>query len=86
VRFPESVDVAAAVSLAGVGLDRTELVVNRRSVPRTQSSRGRGRGAIRSLRFEIANVATEENPRTGRLVAMSLVRALLDGTASFTVG
>jgi aspartate dehydrogenase len=86
LRFPESVNVAAAVSLAGIGFDRTELVVivdpaidrNRHEIT--------AEGAFGSLRFEIANVPTAENPRTGRIVAMSVVRALLDRSASLLIG
>jgi aspartate dehydrogenase len=84
--FPESVNVAAAVSLAGIGFDRTELVVvadpgidrNRHEVV--------AEGAFGSLRFEIANVPSDENPRTGRIVAMSVVRALRDRQSGLVVG
>jgi aspartate dehydrogenase len=76
LRFPESINVAAAVSLAGIGLDRTEVRViadpgvlrNRHEVV--------AEGAFGKLRFEIENVPTLDNPRTGRLVAMSVVHAL----------
>lgn len=86
LRFPESVNVAAAVSLAGIGFDRTELVVvadpgidrNRHEVT--------AEGAFGTLRFEIANVPSAENPRTGRIVAMSVVRAILDRRATLVVG
>jgi aspartate dehydrogenase len=86
VRFPESVNVAAAVSLAGIGFDRTELVVI--ADPAIDRNRHEivAEGAFGSLRFEVANVPTDENPRTGRLVAMSVVRALLDRTASMVIG
>lgn len=86
IRFPESVNVAAAVSLAGIGFDRTELVVvadpfidrNRHEIV--------AEGAFGTLRFEIDNVPSEANPRTGRIVAASVVRALLDRSATLVVG
>jgi aspartate dehydrogenase len=33
-------------------------------------------GAFGSLRFAISNVPSDENPRTGRIVAMSVIQAL----------
>ncbi len=86
IRFPESVNVAAAVSLAGIGFDRTELVVV--ADPSVDRNRHEvlAEGAFGSLRFEIANVPTEENPRTGRIVAMSVIRALLDRSAALVIG
>jgi aspartate dehydrogenase len=85
LRFPESINVAAAVSLAGIGLDRTQvrviadpaLVRNRHEVV--------AEGAFGTLRFEIENVPTE-NPRTGRLVAMSVVQALRRRQALIAIG
>jgi aspartate dehydrogenase len=86
IRFPESVNVAAAVSLAGIGFDRTELVVVADPALERNVHEITAEGAFGSLRFEIANVPTEENPRTGRIVAMSVVRALLDRRASLVIG
>jgi aspartate dehydrogenase len=86
LRFPESVNVAAAVSLAGIGLDRTEL----RVVADPTIERNRHEvvveGAFGRLEIRIENVPSEENPRTGRIVAMSVVRALLDRRAPLVVG
>jgi aspartate dehydrogenase len=77
-RFPESANVVAAVSLAGIGFDRTEMAV----VADPHATRNvhvvTAEGAFGSLRVEIQNVATEENPRTARLAAMSAYRALID--------
>lgn len=86
LRFPESINVAAAVSLAGLGLDRTEVVVVADpSLDRNQHV-VEAEGAFGHLTFAIQNVPTPENPRTGRLVAMSLLHALRNRRASFVVG
>jgi aspartate dehydrogenase len=86
LRFPESVNVAAAVSLAGIGLDRTEL----RVVADPTVERNRHEvvvdGAFGRLEVRIENIPSDENPRTGRIVAMSVVRALLDRRSPFTIG
>jgi aspartate dehydrogenase len=74
--FPESINVAAAVSLAGLGLDRTEVRVV--ADPTLERNRHEvvAEGDFGYLRFEIENVPSDDNPRTGRLVAMSVVQAL----------
>jgi aspartate dehydrogenase len=84
--FPESINVAAAVSLAGIGLDRTEVcVIADPSVQRNQHEVV-AEGAFGRLRFEIQNVPTDQNPRTGRLVAMSLAQALRARRPGLSVG
>jgi aspartate dehydrogenase len=86
LRFPESINVAAAVSLAGIGLDRTIVrVVADPSVDRNQHEVV-AEGAFGTLRFEIRNIPSAENPRTGRLVAMSVLHALRKRQALLVVG
>jgi aspartate dehydrogenase len=86
LRFPESMNVAAAVSLAGIGFDRTEVriladpdcLVNRHEVV--------AEGAFGTFRFEIQNVPSETNPKTSRIVAASVVKSLLQRQSCLTVG
>jgi aspartate dehydrogenase len=86
LRFPESINVAAAVSLAGIGLDRTEVcVIADPSIERNQHEVV-VHGTFGELRFEIGNIPTDDNPRTGRLVAMSVVHALRRRRATLVVG
>jgi aspartate dehydrogenase len=86
LRFPESINVAAAVSLAGIGLDRTEVrVIADPNVDRN-SHEVVAQGEFGELRFEIRNIPTDDNPRTGRLVAMSVVHALRQRHAILVVG
>jgi len=86
LRFPESINVAAAVSLAGIGLDRTEVCVI--ADPTVDRNRHEvvAQGEFGELRFEIANIPTDDNPRTGRLVAMSVVHALRQRRAALVLG
>jgi aspartate dehydrogenase len=74
--FPANVNVAAALGLAGIGVDRTRLeiwadpAVSRNThtiVVDSDSSR---------LELKIENVPTEENPRTGKIVAQSVIATL----------
>lgn len=85
-RFPESVNVAAAVSLAGIGFDRTEVTVIADPTATRNHHEIIAEGAFGSLRCEIAGIPSAENPRTARLVAMSVVHALRSRTAPFGVG
>jgi aspartate dehydrogenase len=86
LRFPESVNVAAAVSLAGIGFDRTEVcVVADPSIARN-THEVYARGAFGELRFTIRNVPSDANPRTGRLVAMSVVHTLRRLRAPLVIG
>jgi aspartate dehydrogenase len=84
--FPESINVAAAVSLAGIGLDRTEVRVV--ADPRVERNQHEvvAQGAFGELRFEIKNVPSDDNPKTGRLVAMSVVHALRRRRARLVIG
>jgi aspartate dehydrogenase len=85
LKFPENVNVCAAVSLAGIGLDRTEMcIVADPGVERNQHEVV-AEGDFGRLRFEIQNIPTEK-PATGRLVAMSVFKELMARRASFLVG
>lgn len=86
VLFPESVNVAAAVSLAGLGLDRTVVRVVADPAVQRNTHQVDVRGYFGTLRFQIQNIPSETNPRTGRLVAMSVARALAIRTAPLVVG
>jgi len=75
-RFPESINVAAAVSLAGLGFDRTQVVVIADPTIQRNQHEVAAQGKFGEFRFEIRNVPSADNPRTGKLVAMSVLHAL----------
>jgi len=83
--FPENVNVAAALSLAGIGADRTtiEIWVD----PSVTRNIHRVVVEADSARFEmsIENVPSE-NPKTGRITALSALAALRKMTAPLRVG
>ena len=86
VAFPANVNVAAALGLAGIGPDRTQLEVwadpsiqrNRHEITVESDSA--------SMRFEIENIPSEANPRTGRIVAHSVIATLERLNATLVVG
>jgi aspartate dehydrogenase len=86
LRFPESINVAAAISLAGIGLDRTEVCVVADPTIDRNSHEVVAEGEFGELRFEIRNIPTDDNPRTGRLVAMSILHCLRRRSAAVVVG
>lgn len=86
LRFPESINVAAAVSLAGIGLDRTEVQVLADPALDRNHHEVIAEGAFGMFRFEIQSIPSEGNARTSQLAAMSVVHALLMRRAPLIVG
>ena len=84
--FPSNVNVAAALGLAGVGADRTELEIW--ADPAKQRNCHRIVVDADSARFtlDIENIPTDENPGTGRITALSLIAALRSLSAPLKVG
>ncbi|HSE77101.1 MAG TPA: aspartate dehydrogenase [Alphaproteobacteria bacterium] len=84
--FPANVNVAAALSLAGIGPDRTRLEVwadptLTRNVHRIEIDADSAR-----LSMQIENIPSADNPRTGRITALSVVAALRGLVAPLKVG
>ena len=84
--FPANVNVAAALSFAGIGPERTRLEIW--ADPHVTRNTHRIVVEADSARFEmrIENVPTDENPRTGRITALSVIAALRRLTATLCVG
>jgi aspartate dehydrogenase len=85
IRFPENVNVAAAISLAGLGLDKTTVRVIADPTVVRNTHEIEACGEFGELRITLQNIPTE-NPKTGRLTAMSMVKALRNLTAEVVVG
>ncbi len=84
--FPANVNVAAALSLAGIGPDRTRLEIW--ADPDIRRNTHHIVVEADSARFEttIENVPSEENPRTGRITALSVIATLRGLVAPLKVG
>jgi len=75
--FPANVNVTAAVSLAGIGPDRTRVrILAVPGLPRNCHDID-VEGEFGKLHVHIENVPTE-NPKTGKLTALSIIRAVQD--------
>jgi aspartate dehydrogenase len=73
--FPDNVNVAAAVALAGVGMERTRLCVIADPTVVRNTHDVQVRGYFGTLRVVIENIPTG-NPKTGRIVSLSIVKTL----------
>ena len=84
--FPANVNVAAALGLAGIGPERTRVEIW--ADPGVTRNTHEIRLEAETVRFQlrIENVPSEENPRTGRSVAPSVVAALRRFVAPLVVG
>lgn len=86
IGFPANVNVAAALALAGIGADATKLEVW--ADPDVDRNMHRIEVDADSCRFtlEIANVPSEENPRTGKNTALSVLACLKGLTQTLKIG
>lgn len=86
VLFPQNVNVAAALALAGVGLDATRMRVYADPTVTHNTHEVYARGAFGEVHLTLRNVPTPENPKTGRIVVMSVLKAVRNRRAALVVG
>jgi aspartate dehydrogenase len=85
-RYPQNVNISAAVALAGLGLDRTRLTIVADPTIQSHVVEIFAEGAFGSFRFTEDVLPTEANPKTGRLVAMAVIRTIRELTAPLVIG
>lgn len=83
--FPANLNVSAAVSLAGLGPDKTQVRIL--AVPGLERNCHdiEVEGEFGLLTIHIENIPTE-NPRTGRLTALSIIRSVQDAADPVRIG
>ena len=84
--FPANVNVSAAVSMAGIGPHKTRLQVIADPAVTRNTHDIVAEGEFGLMRFHIENVPSEENPRTGRLTALSVLAYLKQLTSPLHLG
>lgn len=83
--FPANLNVSAAVSLAGIGADRTQVRIV--AVPGLERNCHdiEVEGEFGLLTVHIENIPSE-NPRTGKLTALSIIRSVQDAMDPVRIG
>jgi aspartate dehydrogenase len=72
--------------LAGIGLDRTWLTIIADPGIATHQVEIDAKGAFGSFRFAEDVIPSAENPKTGRLVAMAMVKTVRQLRSTLVVG
>jgi aspartate dehydrogenase len=85
-KFPQSINIAAALSLAGIGFDRTRIriLADPGITHNTHEIRLRGEAGRLTLKFE--NVPVPANPKTTYLACLSVLAALRNIRSFYRVG
>lgn len=84
--FPESVNVSAALSLAGVGFEKTEVRVMVDPTIRKNIHEVYADGKFGELQLQVQNTPSPANPKTGYIVAMSMCKVLRQISSPLKVG
>ncbi len=84
--FPQNVNVVASLSLAGVGFDGTAIKMYADPTISHNTFELYARGEFGELKVELKNIPYPENPKTGHLVVMSLIKAIRRLEERFIVG
>ena len=84
--FPANVNVVAALALAGIGPDRTTIEIWADPTVTRNVHRIEVEAEAARFSMQIENVPSAENPRTGRLTALSVIAALKKLSAPLAIG
>jgi aspartate dehydrogenase len=84
--FPANVNVAAALSLAGVGADRTEVQILADPTSDKNIHEIEAEGEFGKLFVRMENVPSPTNPKTSHMAALSAIALLRRITAPLVVG
>lgn len=84
--FPRNINVAATVSLAGIGFERTKVEII--ADPNTDQNHHKivAKGKFGTMIAEVYNLPFEKNPKTSRIAAHSAVAAIKKIVDTFWVG
>ncbi|WP_096198853.1 aspartate dehydrogenase [Bacillus sp. FJAT-45350] len=84
--FPENVNVSAALSIAGVGFEKTNVEVYVDPTLDKNKHEISIKGLFGDSRIQIQNTPSENNPKTGYIVAMSIAKVLNSYTSDIVIG
>lgn len=84
--YPQNVNISAATAFAGIGLDRTRVVIVADPTISTHVCEIAARGPLGSMRFVEDLVPSPENRKTSTLVGHAIVKTLRNRVATLVVG
>lgn len=84
--YPGNVNISMATALAGIGPDRTELVIVADPSISTHVVGIEAEGVFGRFSFEEDVLPSEANQKTGRIVAMALIKTVRQLSAPMVVG
>ncbi len=84
--YPQNVNISAATALAGIGLDRTRVVIIADPAITTHVCEISAKGKLGSMRFVEDLVPSPENRKTSTLVGHAIVKTLRNRTATLVIG
>ena len=84
--FPANVNVSAALSMAGIGPNKTAILIYADPTVTRNTHEIQVEGEFGKLTIKIENVPSPENPRTGKLSALSALATLRRITSHIQIG
>ena len=75
-KFPKNINVAACLSLAGIGFDKTKVKIVADPVVKYNSHKVLAHGKFGRLRAEVENLPNPNNPRSSYLASLSAIATL----------
>lgn len=85
-KFPKNVNVAATLSLAGIGFDKTKVRVVADPAVKNNRHEVHVKGEFGEMRAQVDNVPSPQNPKTSYLAAMSAIAAIKRFKESVVIG
>lgn len=84
--FPRNMNIAIAVSLAGIGSERTSVKVI--ADPQIEKNMHTifAQGTFGEFTFEVVNEAMTENPKTSYLAALSVLASIQEQSSRLKIG
>ncbi|MCD6512961.1 MAG: aspartate dehydrogenase [Thermoplasmata archaeon] len=85
-QFPKNINVAACLSLAGIGFDRTKVKIVADPVVKFNSHKVLAHGKFGRLRAEVENLPNPNNPKSSYLASLSAIALIKKIVSPLQIG